>query len=106
MKFSTLISFAILGTTALAAATPASSSSTTSLKRRVRRTNCPAKVTSCKCLPGDACWPKPQLWNALNNTVGGRLIASDPPAKVCHDPHYDEEKCNHVKANYLDADWQ
>ncbi|KAK3902803.1 FAD-binding domain-containing protein [Staphylotrichum tortipilum] len=39
---------------------------------------------SCHCFPGDACWPAPDLWNAFNGSLGGRLIANTPIAAVCH----------------------
>ncbi|KAL2162840.1 hypothetical protein VTH06DRAFT_6676 [Thermothelomyces fergusii] len=47
----------------------------------------------CKCFPGDACWPSASAWNSLNETVGGRLIATVPLAEACHDPNYDAERC-------------
>lgn len=38
----------------------------------------------CRCFPGDACWPSNASWNSLNQTVGGRLIATTPLAAPCH----------------------
>ncbi|KAF6831781.1 FAD binding domain-containing protein (isoamyl alcohol oxidase) [Colletotrichum plurivorum] len=55
---------------------------------------------SCRCLPGDACWPSTDLWNALNTTVGGKLIATVPIGSVCHDPNYDEAACNALKESW------
>lgn len=39
---------------------------------------------SCRCFPGDACWPSTQDWDVFNATLGGRLIATVPAASVCH----------------------
>ncbi|GLB01552.1 hypothetical protein AtubIFM61612_008452 [Aspergillus tubingensis] len=39
---------------------------------------------SCRCFPGDACWPSTQDWDTFNTTLGGRLIATVPAASVCH----------------------
>jgi hypothetical protein len=51
----------------------------------------------CKAIPGDAAWPKEDVWNKLNSTVGGRLVATVPVAHVCHTggtfSGYDESVC-------------
>ena len=57
--------------------------------------------SSCKCFPGDACWPTAAAWNALNATVGGRLVATVPLGTPCHDPHYNGATCS-----YLQSQWQ
>jgi len=62
-----------------------------------------ADLDSCKCLPGDACWPSTAEWSQLNATVGGRLIATVPLGQVCHDPSYNASVCNYVKAQWNDA---
>ncbi|KAI4242030.1 MAG: hypothetical protein L6R40_004257 [Gallowayella cf. fulva] len=56
-----------------------------------------ASRPSCRCLPGDSCWPKSQEWAKLNNTVGGRLIATVPLAAPCHDPTYNAAECKKIK---------
>ncbi|CBF84282.1 hypothetical protein AN2648.2 [Aspergillus nidulans FGSC A4] len=56
--------------------------------------------TSCHCLPGDACWPSAAKWNALNSTVGGRLIATVPIGSVCHEPTYDAEACAQLQEDW------
>lgn len=61
----------------------------------------PGKSWSCKCFPGDACWPSEREWNALNRTVGGRLIATVPLAQACHDPNFDPVRCEALR-----KDWQ
>lgn len=50
----------------------------------------------CRYIPEDAGWPQPHLWNQLNRTVDGRLIATVPVGSVCHYPNYDEAKCNEL----------
>ncbi|KAJ5238505.1 hypothetical protein N7468_003124 [Penicillium chermesinum] len=47
----------------------------------------------CRYLPGDVQWPRQKLWDRLNATVDGRLIATAPLASVCHDPQYNETAC-------------
>lgn len=60
---------------------------------------------SCKCFPGEACWPSNDAWNQLNATVDGRLIASVPLGSVCHDNQtlakYDAAACDKLRANWL-----
>lgn len=40
--------------------------------------------TSCRCFPGDSCWPKPTDWADFNRTLDGKLVATIPIASVCH----------------------
>ena len=57
--------------------------------------------TNCRYLPGDPLWPSKFEWNLLNKTLGGRLIATEPPlAHVCHDPTYDEAKCQEYRTQW------
>ncbi|KAH9908159.1 FAD binding domain protein [Xylariomycetidae sp. FL2044] len=48
---------------------------------------------TCRCIPGDECWPSSSAWSQLNTTVNGRLIAAAPLAQVCHFPSYNETAC-------------
>ncbi|KAK7187413.1 hypothetical protein DPSP01_002537 [Paraphaeosphaeria sporulosa] len=48
---------------------------------------------SCRCFPGDSCWPAASAWASLNSTVGGRLIATVPIGSPCHDPNYSDADC-------------
>ena len=48
---------------------------------------------NCKCMPGDACWPSIEDWNALNSSIGGKLVATVPIGSPCHDPTYVEAEC-------------
>ena len=52
---------------------------------------------SCRYLPGDLGWPSKDAWAVLNSTVGGRLIQTVPLASVCHDPSYNQEKCDGLR---------
>lgn len=45
---------------------------------------------SCNYMPGDRGWPNDQEWAQLNETVGGRLIATVPQASVCHSVPYSD----------------
>ncbi|MCJ1237548.1 hypothetical protein MMC14_005535, partial [Varicellaria rhodocarpa] len=38
------------------------------------------QTSSCRCIPGDACWPDHSARSQLNNTVHGALIATTPLA--------------------------
>jgi len=57
-------------------------------------------TASCKNIPGDAGWPNLAAWARLNQTVGGRLIATVPEASVCHyEPYhnYNATACEALK---------
>lgn len=58
---------------------------------------------SCRCFPGDECWPSDAEWSSLNATVDGRLIATVPLGSPCHDPYYDEEQCAYLRSQWLYA---
>ncbi|KAI0023471.1 isoamyl alcohol oxidase [Xylariomycetidae sp. FL0641] len=60
----------------------------------------PGSNASCKCIPGDACWPNAQAWAKFNETIGGKLITSVQLASVCHTPYYDEAACA-----YMQKEW-
>lgn len=49
---------------------------------------------SCRCFPGDECWPSLDVWSRFNASVDGRLIATVPLGKPCHTPNYDEAVCD------------
>jgi len=48
------------------------------------------------CLPGDACFPSAEVLDEFNNTVGGRLIKSQPYAAACYEATYDAEECKAI----------
>ena len=58
--------------------------------------------SSCRCLPGDSCWPSQQHWDNLNKTVGGRLIATTPLGSPCHDPAYNAAQCSSLQEQWED----
>lgn len=58
---------------------------------------------SCRSIPGDETWPSSADWQALNATVGGRLIATVPQASVCHTTpyaNYDEAACSALRQEW------
>ena len=57
--------------------------------------------SSCRCFPGDDCWPSVSTWDAFNQSVDGRLVATVPLAAPCHAPNYDENKCEALKDGWL-----
>ncbi|PKS05905.1 hypothetical protein jhhlp_007736 [Lomentospora prolificans] len=71
-----------------------------------------AQSSRCKPIPGDEQWPAEASWGALNETLGGRLIATIPVGSVCHsggdfDGHYNVTECvilrsvwNYAQAHY------
>ncbi|PYH85196.1 FAD-binding domain-containing protein [Aspergillus uvarum CBS 121591] len=81
----------LLALTAAATASP----------RGPRSTN---NSTSCRCFPGDACWPSISEWAKLNQTVDGRLIKTIPLGKPCHAPDYDAAVCDALKEEWTDPE--
>ncbi|CAG9954859.1 unnamed protein product [Clonostachys rosea f. rosea IK726] len=59
-----------------------------------------AIAVSCRCMPGDSCWPTTNEWNTFNATVGGNLIATVPIGSPCHDPTYDEAACTALQNSW------
>ncbi len=65
---------------------------------------------TCKCYPGDDCWPSPARWDALNSATRGRVSAFVPAGAVCY-PSFNNAstasvaKCDAVKANWTNANW-
>ncbi|KAK5992006.1 Bifunctional decalin synthase calF [Cladobotryum mycophilum] len=58
---------------------------------------------SCKPIPGDTTWPTQTDWAKLNQTVGGRLIATVPLANVCHTAgisNYNAAACATLKTQW------
>ncbi|KAK2591115.1 hypothetical protein QQS21_011203 [Conoideocrella luteorostrata] len=59
---------------------------------------------TCRCFPGDTCWPSLKDWNAFNETVGGKLIATIPIASPCHDDFggvaFDGPECARIQENW------
>ena len=62
----------------------------------------------CKPMPGDPDWPSDNDWAALNQTVGGKLLAPSPPAIVCYPdgkpiPSNSSTACSTIGASWGDA---
>jgi FAD/FMN-containing dehydrogenase len=60
---------------------------------------------TCRCFPGDACWPSQKSWGEFNRTLGGKLIATVPVASACHDDFaglvsFDAAECARVQENW------
>ncbi|KAI1376433.1 FAD-binding domain-containing protein [Hypoxylon crocopeplum] len=57
---------------------------------------------TCKCAPGETCWPPESAWAALNTSVSGRLLHTILPASVCYEsePNYDPVQCDLVISNW------
>lgn len=56
---------------------------------------------SCRCFPGDRCWPTAEQWSAFNQTVSGRLIATIPIGSPCHSSQYgayNEAQCTELQS--------
>ncbi|KAK1590108.1 FAD binding domain-containing protein [Colletotrichum navitas] len=62
---------------------------------------------ACRCYPGDACWPTAANWDAFNQTIGGRLIATVPIGAPCHDSSfgaYNEAECTALQNVWSQAE--
>ncbi|EAW11671.1 FAD-dependent oxidoreductase [Aspergillus clavatus NRRL 1] len=57
-------------------------------------------ATTCRCMPGDSCWPSSTDWAHFNASIGGRLIATQPLAQACHDPYYNETECQYLQKHW------
>ncbi|EGD92664.1 FAD binding domain-containing protein [Trichophyton tonsurans CBS 112818] len=60
----------------------------------------------CRCTPDQSCWPSPGLWQTLNKTLSGNLVAVKPVGAVCHDPTYNGGLCDSVKSMETDSSWR
>src|SRR5690606_35571095 len=59
-----------------------------------------------RCTAYSKCWPSQSTWNAFNSSISGRLIASAPPAAVCHTERYDEQLCSTAKTEWKNSFWR
>jgi hypothetical protein len=62
---------------------------------------------ACKGAPGTSSWPTVPQWNALNESISGRLLQPSPPGAVCHpdQPTYDPTLCSLVQAEFFNIDY-
>ena len=61
--------------------------------------------TTCRCFPGDPCWPSPAVWNSFNASLDGKLVATVPLAVSCHREFdgtltYDEAMCTQLQQEW------
>ncbi|KAJ5794907.1 hypothetical protein N7457_001506, partial [Penicillium paradoxum] len=56
---------------------------------------------TCRCFPGDPCWPSDGEWSAFNETIDGRLIKTVPLGTPCHAPNYDAAACAILKEGWV-----
>jgi len=59
--------------------------------------------SSCRCYPGDKCWPTVKEWATFNKTIGGKLVATVPLAAPCHNDVW--EPYNNATCAALQAAW-
>jgi hypothetical protein len=57
--------------------------------------------STCRCFPGDSCWPSEKAWSQLNKTVEGQLISTVPLGTPCHAPNYNATTCATLKAGWV-----
>ncbi|KAL2811443.1 hypothetical protein BJX63DRAFT_399278 [Aspergillus granulosus] len=55
---------------------------------------------TCRCMPGDPCWPSPAAWSRFNQSIDGRLIASVPLGTPCHGAAYNAAKCDALREKW------
>ncbi|KAL8749384.1 MAG: hypothetical protein Q9184_006826, partial [Pyrenodesmia sp. 2 TL-2023] len=68
------------------------------------RTNTSTIEPSCRCFPGDACWPKSSEWEEFNKTLNGKLVATRPIASACHDDPfaiYNPQACRKLQSTWF-----
>ncbi|KAH7139048.1 hypothetical protein B0J11DRAFT_588690 [Dendryphion nanum] len=60
---------------------------------------------SCKCIPGETCWPSQADFASLNKTLAGRLIQGIPPGSVCYtsQPNYNISACETVLRSWFSS---
>ena len=65
-----------------------------------------AKVTSCRCLSTDSCWPSDEQFSALQKQLSQTLITPTPLAAACYPPSSPSGNCTEVQKNWFDAIWR
>ena len=61
---------------------------------------------TCRCFLGDDCWPSPDTWSTLNDSIHGNLVATVPLGAPCHDPLYNAAVCKSLQQNWLEPEQQ
>ncbi|KAK1967827.1 FAD binding domain-containing protein [Colletotrichum sublineola] len=96
MRPSTLAALLLASGSASASVASARGRSTTRIRTAIR-----GSTGECKYLPGDAGWPSADAWARLNETVGGRLIATVPLGSPCHGAAYNATECARLQDAWL-----
>ncbi|KAJ7268345.1 putative isoamyl alcohol oxidase [Mycena rebaudengoi] len=60
---------------------------------------------SCRILPTDTLWPTQAIWDAFDLSIGGRLIKTIPIGSPCHDPTFDQGRCNTIRQNWHEPEF-
>jgi len=65
---------------------------------------------SCKCYPGDSCYPAAQAWKDLNTTVNNNLLVALPPTAPCYGSvdgiqTFNAAKCADVQRHFTEEQW-
>ncbi|PYH34724.1 FAD-dependent oxidoreductase [Aspergillus neoniger CBS 115656] len=60
----------------------------------------------CRCQPSDACWPSPDDWKHLNESISGHLVRVYPIGHVCHAPFFNQASCNQLVHLQYDSNWR
>ncbi|KAF9266646.1 FAD binding domain protein [Marasmius fiardii PR-910] len=65
----------------------------------------PSSSNKCRILPTDEqAWPTQETWDSFNHSIDGRLIKTVPIGSPCHDPNFDQERCNAIRASWTTPD--
>lgn len=62
--------------------------------------------TTCRCFPGEKCWPSPAEWTQFNESIDGRLIQTIPLGKPCHTPSYQAGVCDYLREQWTEPEIQ
>nr|ABQ01445.1 isoamyl alcohol oxidase [Penicillium griseofulvum] len=60
--------------------------------------------SSCRCMPGDSCWPSLDDWARFNTSIGGRLVDTQPLGQPCHDPFYSASECRALREQWTNPE--
>ena len=57
---------------------------------------------SCKATPSSSSWPSQALWDGLNASISGQLLAPLPPGAVCDIslPVHNDTACSYIASQY------
>ncbi|PYI10717.1 FAD-binding domain-containing protein [Aspergillus sclerotiicarbonarius CBS 121057] len=60
--------------------------------------------TTCRCFPGEPCWPSLADWASFNESLDGRLIPTVPLGKPCHAPFYRAGVCDYLREQWTEPE--